>query len=460
MVPERHDSEVRSIPLRHIAMCLALALGAGCSTEVRLVQPPPRDTTGGRDTTGRDTTGRDTTGRDTTGGTVQRATLVVRVVVDTVDTALARTLGWGPAVPGTQVVVERIGTPVGRWSATVDSLGEARFPDLLTGDYRVSAVRILTAAEKQTLPAAAADVDAFGGYTGAGLRAAGATAAVAMLAGRRGSLVISEWYTALPFVGEIYYFGTYLEIYNNSDTTIYLDGKIVGEGPPYTRDATRAVSGISCADGAPFQLDPDGLWSRWFEQIPGSGRQYPLAPGQAVVLATDAIDHRTVHRDLQDLSGARFESKGTTDPDNPGVPNLRSIGPAAPYTLWGHGMIYGIDGEILFVSDAVDVISLPRSSVPGFSVQFARIPRASVLDVLTTGRIPDLEAVATLPLCPQLINPAFDLQAGLLWDYRSFLSVARKVFTTLPDGRVILLRTRSTANDFVDNVAPSPGRVP
>jgi hypothetical protein len=430
---------------------------------VRLVQPPPRDTTGGRDTTGRDTTGRDTTGRDTTGGTVQRATLVVRVGVDTVDTALARTLGWGAVVPGAQVVVERIGTPVGRWSATVDSVGEARFPDLLTGDYRVSAVRILTAAEKQTLPAAAADVDAFGGYTGAGLRAPGATAAVAMLAGRRGSLVISELTTSLPFVGEIYYFGTYLELYNNSDTTIYLDGKILGQANPWTRDASTAVNNaVSCSEGAPFQLDPGGVWSMWFEQIPGSGRQYPLSPGHAAVFATDAIDHRTVEPRLQDLSAANFESRGSSDPDNPSVPNLRSIGTEQPWGALGHGMIYGwSEPWMLFVANSVDPAALPHSAVPGFSGRpFVRIPRAAVLDVLSLTSVDDLEAAAVFPQCPQPTNPVFDLQLGPLWDYRSFGSITRRVLATLPDGRTILLRTRSSANDFTLSAEPSPGRVP
>jgi hypothetical protein len=64
------------------------------------------------------------------------------------------------------------------------------------------------------------------------------------------------------------------------------------------------------------------------------------------------------------------------------------------------------------------------------------------------------------PLCPQLAHSNFDRQYANLYDNRETQrSMKRRVFATLPSGRVILLRTRSSRNDF--ELGPrSPGSLP
>ncbi len=64
-----------------------------------------------------------------------------------------------------------------------------------------------------------------------------------------------------------------------------------------------------------------------FVTIPGNGRQYPVNPGERVVVAFTAIDHSAVdgYDHAVNLTGADFEiynGPESTDVDNPDVPNV------------------------------------------------------------------------------------------------------------------------------------------
>jgi hypothetical protein len=141
------------------------------------------------------------------------------------------------------------------------------------------------------------------------------------------------------------------------------------------------------------------------------------------------------------------------------VPNLLDVGTKEWGALQGHGLIVGIPG-IFYVADTVDLASLPTAQMPTYTVLSRRIPRAKVLDVFVSTYVPDREASVGAPLCNKLISSVFDRQPAALLDSRTLLSVARRVFASLPDGRLILLRTKATANDFTTSLAPTPGSVP
>jgi hypothetical protein len=59
-----------------------------------------------------------------------------------------------------------------------------------------------------------------------------------------------------------------------------------------------------------------------------------------------------------------------------------------------------------------------------------------------------------------MLDPIYDRQRAALADYRHTGSVRRRVFATLPNGRVILQHTRTSARDFERVPTPTPGRVP
>jgi hypothetical protein len=333
-------------------------------------------------------------------------------------------------------------------SATTDSAGRVRFDSLLTGYYSVSAIRVLTAAEGGGLPPADADVNALGGGATVIVTAPVTDTAVTAIAGRRGSLVISEVSGADPFLpgGGQYRYASFIELYNNSDTTIYLDGMVIGRSMTVLSDYH---SPRSCAEMERWRNDPDGIWTKWLNAFPGRGRDHPLAPGQLVVVAEDAINHGNFVPFMPDLSRADFEFIGFADVDNPAVPNMVNIG-LGEWPLIGHGLDFMGAPTVAFVTLPLDTSSLPRDFLPMVSPIFERVPRDKILDVLSYDYIPAVQAqLPDFPTCPQLVNAVFDRQYTQVYDPYAIGSMQRRVFARLPDGRAILLRTKTSANDFL-----------
>jgi hypothetical protein len=181
------------------------------------------------------------------------------------------------------------------------------------------------------------------------------------------------------------------------------------------------------------------------------------------VLATDAIDHSQVDPRLPDLSHADFEFIGSTDVNNPAVPNLISLGPYEAYWVLGHGLLPGEPGRVIyFVADSLDPTTLPTTRLFNEGLPVPRIPRGKILDVFSSVLVPDLEAAASYPRCPEAISPVFDRQTGNLLEvgFPRTNTIVRRAFGQLPDGTLILQRTRATAIDFVLSARLTPGTAP
>jgi len=429
--------------LRRIArlgalLCLAaalLSLLSTCSGEVRLFDPaetPP----------------------DTIPSGVQKADLILTVQVDPQDEGVSEALGWAQrAVPEAEVTLSRIRSTEELTGVTGDA-GRVRFERLLPGDYRASAVRLLTEAERGRLVAPDEDVNALGGGTIFTVEAPATEASLELAAGRPRSLVISEWSveSGMSSPGTWYDFGDFLELYNNTDTTIYLDGKLIGAGVRGAWD----YPNWPCSAYDRFRT-PDGVWIYYLYQFPGSGRQYPLPPGQPVVIATDAIDHGQYAEGMPDLSDADFEFIGSADVDNPRVPNLVSVGPRE-YFL-GHGLLYIDLDDIAVLADSVDLDALPKDFTPG-GLEVWQIPAAKVLDVVTWRTT---RQGSFLP-CPRMVHERFDRQEARILDpCRSYpcepRSGQRRVLLVQPDGRQVLQHTLTSARDFFARPR-TPGLLP
>lgn len=421
-----------------------LALGfwvafSGCESGSEPIQPPPADTTDG-------------------GGTVQRGALTVTLTVSGEAAQVASALGaGGSGLPGVEVTIQRVGSAE-QFRQVTDSTGQVRFEGLLSGHYDVALVRLLTEAEVRSVSQALgpdfADVNAFGGGGFAEVESPSSQASFDAVAGRRGSLVISEMYQHASLgTATQYMFGRYLELYNNADTTVYLDGMLLVQGIVLLSENPERP----CSVMEQWHLDEDGIWSQWHVQFPGSGSTYPVRPGEAAVVATDAIDHRSFGSDLYDLSGADFEGFGSQDVDNPRVPNLIDVGVLRwEFAGIGHGWYPGSAGITVLVQP-VDTAGLPTEDFPGFRYpRHRRIPASAIVDLATFLEVPEANLFA--PYCNNLVPPAFDRRPARVLNQQLTTSIARKPLATLPDGRVILQRTRTSASDFTRS-APSPGRV-
>lgn len=111
----------------------------------------------------------------------------------------------------------------------------------------------------------------------------------------------------------------YFVLYNNGDAVVYADGVTFA----VTMHANWNEADVFTA------LLPGEVVAAQFYSIPGNGTQYPVAPGEQIVIAATAINHHETYANAVDLSGADFEvyepdmpSQFGTDVDNPDVPNL------------------------------------------------------------------------------------------------------------------------------------------
>jgi hypothetical protein len=319
---------------------------------------------------------------------------------------------------------------------------------------------LLTPEETAGFDSTDQDVNAFGGGGTITVQAPSSTARVNAAAGRRGSLVISENFAAEPYAPDgvyyYYYFGHYVELYNNSDTAIQLAGKVIGRGISWFYDFQPPRT---CSDMERWRNDPDGIWTKFFDAFPPK----LLAAGATVVVATDAIDHRAIVAGMPNLTHADFEFIGSPDVDNPSVPNMIRSGLAEWDAPPGPGHGFKTPGSgILLVAESLTVATLLQDNLPVQDPPYVRVPREKVLDVFATSETPALEAENTAAgyrLCPQLVHDNFDHGYASLYDGHSLTSMKRRVAARLPDGRVVLLRTRTSRNDF-ETGAQSPGRVP
>jgi hypothetical protein len=372
-------------------------------------------------------------------------TITLEFSADSEDLASATALGWANGIPGVQVTITPEDSATGGPQPLQGSdSGTLLLDQLAGGRYVVDAVRWLTDAERARLPAGD---DAVGFVARVPLNTAAATARmpVEMLASRRHGLVISEWKGDPLFtVSEgTYYFSAYLRLYNNADTTVYLDGLIIGSGLA----SQFSYPDFPCSLYLPYALDALGVWANWFYQLPGRGMDYPLRPSETVVLATDAIDHRPLFSEGLDLRGADFEFYGGAgDVDNPDVPNAADVGVRSD--ALGHGLIWSL-GAVAFVALPFDLATI-HTAFFGNGV-WGRIPASALLDVMAM----KTTYHSAYSECPSLVHPRFDRQAVQLLGARpedDLLAYRRVQLPFSNGGLPVLQHTGTSAWDFT--VAP------
>ena len=383
------------------------------------------------------------------------AALTAHFAPDPADVPTAQALGWAAGLPDAEVSL----TPQDGGPATTfrtSATGTIALAGVAVGDYRLEFTKLLTTADRGRL---AAGDDALGFRASTFLLVQASTSGtreVPVPAERQGSIVISEW----SFNSEVdkagipeYPYGGFLELYNNADTTVYLDGLVIGQAFPPQND----LPNFPCGTYDQFAIDPNGLWARFFERLPGSGREYPLAPGATAVLATEALDHSKIVATGLDLSRADFEFKGFSDADNPAVPNSIDIGVAPSPD--GHGLSFFGVGVVPFLAAPLDPSALREELVPGTPpVTFAQIPRSKVVGLMAIRSAYNTQ----YPECAAVVAKQFDRQPIKFFADRpedATKSYQRRVAFVRANGRKVLQATRTTASDFMV-ATRTPGQIP
>lgn len=342
-------------------------------------------------------------------------------------------------------------------SAIADADGMASFANMAPGTYNFSCAVALDEEEtytatgyynqKITLTATllsqelVADVPATGG-----LLLNGAPAS---------DLVISEFY----YSGADDFYVTmfkdqYITIYNNSAEVVYADGLYVASIVPQRTGSDKENDPISTLDNSEY------IYADKVSQIPGNGTDYPIQPGESVVVAFNANDWTSGGTNVKtvDLSGADFElyavdwltENGRTgsaffDIDNADVTNMNIIylnvenyGFMSFLSTGASAAIFKLDAPLSATES--DVIIDPESSEsnPQYYLPIAVSSVIDGIDMLYDAESADYKKM------PSNIDAGFGFCAG--GTYTS-LKVMRKVAETIGD-RVVYQDTNNSTDDF------------
>ncbi|AQG77887.1 DUF4876 domain-containing protein [Spirosoma montaniterrae] len=343
-------------------------------------------------------------------------------------------------------------------TAVTDGSGRATFADVLPGNYNVAASRSLTEAEALALTGISQRVELNAARNAVAILETPNPLAIDLrLSGSTlGSLVIKEVYytgSRTPANGT-YFSDQFVEIYNNSTDTLFLDGLCIADA--------YGVSGLINPTNRPTEFSSGTATQGIFQQnvfvnsvwrIPGTGRQRPLAPGRSIVIAQDGVNHRAADLNPSspvDLSGADWETFNERpdgrDADAPGVPNLERL-----YFTGGFDWLLPVFGPglIIFRTDNVD--ALERIAIPGAAATVQpriRVPGNLVIDAfeaLQNGNSRDFKRIPTA------------LDAGFVFadDTYNRQSFRRKTATTI-GGRRVLQDSNNSTNDFEKIASPTP----
>ncbi|MHB8837674.1 MAG: DUF4876 domain-containing protein [Gemmatimonadaceae bacterium] len=376
------------------------------------------------------------------GGGVLRTTLSVTVTPESPDLLIARTLGWPDAIPGATVVLRREGGA--DVIAQTNTQGVVTFADLVEGSYQLTASRAFTATDLGKLAATDRDFSVWGGARNVAIGNAGGSLPfeIPVAAARRGSLVFSEIlsgaFITIQSDGTKYTESGYLELFNNSDTTITLDGMLLAS----TTGPIRNYGPTYCVISRDLYADTSGVWADIIYQLPPIGRK--LRPGEITVVANDGIDHTPFGvRDVYDLSKADYELyMGPGDVDNPAVPNLMFVGTAQAHSVFTtHGTSWLELNNAIVLALPQNVTALTRRPNVAQNHDYLFLPRNTLLDVFSIFA----EDARFPPLCAPAVGVNIDA-APFLTTYGPMIGTSFQR-SRLP-GTSFLKRSRSSAHDF------------
>jgi len=301
--------------------------------------------------------------------------------------------------------------------------------------------------------------------------------------GTVGDFVIKQYYYAgSDTTNGALFRDQFVEIHNNSNQVLYADGLYVAllEGNTTNTAASYTLANgqydwsQSTGNGIGSSANTDYVYASSIIKVPGSGKDYPIQPGQSFVIAQTGINHKAPYTSntgvnvaikdpslTVDLSGAEFEtylgdwavangeSPYLYDIQNPAVKDMEIKTWSGVSKDW----LLNVTSRpaIVIFKDATDALvsSFPKVPSPKALTgnTFVRIPKNIIMDgVDTTSKA--LTAPKDLPNDIDAGRAYIKNEAGEAYaDYTSY-AVIRKTKTTI-SGRVILEDTNNSTNDFV-----------
>ena len=345
------------------------------------------------------------------------------VVTDT--SFVTRTIGKTSRVSNAEVVLEAVSFDYSSTSVTNDS-GVAEFPNLIPDYYNCRVSKTYPEdSVKKYLPLTQ-EINLVGSQANVPLMQDGDLMLIGLKPVLKSNIVISEiYYNGAPPQPPYYFHDQFTEIYNNSSETVYLDSYAVGN-----------------VDYGYRESDPDFLHCVHLYGFPGSGTDYPLEPGQMIIIAQDAIDHTEFNKNSIDLTSADFEYYNplSNDVDVAEVPNMIQM----------HHK-YGIDFLYSVMNDAIVLFKLEAQDSVWNYDEFNRI-------LVPTQRAIDGVEYRESLIEYELKHLPDEVDAGLTGGTPAYKgrSIARKIFKEI-SGQIILMDNNNSSIDFQVLDTPTPG---
>lgn len=262
--------------------------------------------------------------------------------------------------------------------------------------------------------------------------------------------------------GKRYIGDKYFVVLNNSADTLSADGLILIEA-----DLNSVQKYNMDNDFRDQYFAVDAMY-----RIPGDGATYRVAPGEALLIADNAMNHLEANSNSFDLSKADFEwfdvssSAGITDVDNPDVTNLDKLY-CYTYTIWvphnqGHksfGLARFPDGmneDIYFATDsfylAYNYELVTEAGTFSQSKKSYILPNEWIVDAVN---LAPSETFQWLTVSDRL-DAGYTYVAPTGSDVTRFGKAVRRKTLGIMNGRRLLKDTNNSTDDFEAGVSADP----
>ncbi len=243
--------------------------------------------------------------------------------------------------------------------------------------------------------------------------------------------------------GKLYNGDKYFILHNNSSDTLYADGLFIAQSDFLTVNRRNYTPDVM----------KDAFTSKQIIMIPGTGRQHPVAPGDDLIIANNAIDHTQVNPKSFDLSKADFEIEliGTINIDNPSVPNAINVSGNLLMHNNGHqSYVMGRfpEGVTIEKFKAENAYSYSYIAESGREMKFDsfKIPNSYITDAVNVSAKTTFAWLVT----DSSLDMGWTYASQALGDDTRFgKSVIRKSIGNLENGKPYLKDTNNSTEDFI-----------
>ena len=249
----------------------------------------------------------------------------------------------------------------------------------------------------------------------------------------------------------------YFKITNNTNNVLYADQLVIGQSEFISNDD----------DKVPTPYHPnEALAVKAVMVLPGTGTDYPVQPGDFIVIADNAINHKTEASTAFDLSKADFEFPSTNPKlasvDNPAVPNAKVIFTTLTYNmLLMHSA--GVESYVVarFPKGETSTTFLEKYKYDYQYVdQAGNIKKKSVYEIPTKWILDGLNNGAKGSFYNVILGSSIDsgwtgIGSGFNSEDRMGKSVRRNILGKTENGKNIYKDTNNSTVDFVRDSEPS-----